>query len=529
MDIHAMISQAKKNQKEMENDKKIGYTTQVRPPQKLQRTVNPDAIKAFLKRKKEMEKIQTEEKLKKKQNLRKLRDEQKHTKKAKAMASRTKDNMQGYKGDAARNETSLSPEEERMHKAFMNKVKHQAHPRGPRPFDQGGDRKKLVNGCKEKSKKHYKESKHASNFNYSDLINLAQEQASKWSDDSSSFADDSSDEELDPNKRYEREKRKRKELEAQIKALKSGKHKADSANGPAFKVPKLDKGMSEENKQEKVKAILAKFNKKSQNKSDASSKSIKPLDRRKGVCSSATKKTPNKFKTVKQELKKRVCDQVPKTDKKPNGSVVAKSKFVKKPVNNQQNNAKKDIKKVAKLNDSTKSFPKTPSNPYAELMAKAKEIAGNKCTLSVKPDVVRTNYPGVSMTDPKNATIHKVKAPSRDAIIAAYSRRGIAPTSLARRPHARIHDDDEDEYDPEMDDFIDDCEDGLDHSISAEIGAIFGYNKFKYGRESEYELSKMDASFKDIEREEKRSLRIAQEEDAKEAKLEEERNRKRKK
>ena len=96
----------------------------------------------------------------------------------------------------------------------------------------------------------------------------------------------------------------------------------------------------------------------------------------------------------------------------------------------------------------------------------------------------------------------------------------------------------------------------MDHSISAEIGAIFGYNKFKYGRESEYELSKMDASFKDIEREEKRrygvlydnitdnsnhvsisfnetrmflSLRIAQEEDAKEAKLEEERNRKRKK
>ena len=56
-------------------------------------------------------------------------------------------------------------------------------------------------------------------------------------------------------------------------------------------------------------------------------------------------------------------------------------------------------------------------------------------------------------------------APSRDAIIAAYSRRGIAPTSLARRPHARIHDDDEDEYDPEMDDFIDDCEDGIMKSM----------------------------------------------------------------
>ena len=187
------------------------------------------------------------------------------------------------------------------------------------------------------------------------------------------LVDDPIDEELDPNERYERKKRKREELETQIKALKHGKHKADSTYGPAFKVPKLDKGMSEENKQEKVKAVLAKFNKKLQNKSDATSKSIKPLDRRKGLCSSATTKTPNNFKIVKQELKKRVCDQVPKTDKKPNGSVVAKSKSVKKPVNSQQNNAKKDIKKVAKLNNSTKSYPKTPSNPYAELMAKAKE------------------------------------------------------------------------------------------------------------------------------------------------------------
>lgn len=40
--------------------------------------------------------------------------------------------------------------------------------------------------------------------------------------------------------------------------------------------------------------------------------------------------------------------------------------------------------------------------------------------------------------------------------------------------------------------------------VSAQIGAIFGYNKHKYGRESEYELSKMDASYKDIEKEEKR-------------------------
>ena len=44
----------------------------------------------------------------------------------------------------------------------------------------------------------------------------------------------------------------------------------------------------------------------------------------------------------------------------------------------------------------------------------------------------------------------------------------------------------------------------MNDEVSAEIGKIFGYDRSKYGRESEYELSKMDASYKDIEREEKR-------------------------
>uniref|UniRef100_F7BGB4 Uncharacterized protein n=1 Tax=Ciona intestinalis TaxID=7719 RepID=F7BGB4_CIOIN len=87
-------------------------------------------------------------------------------------------------------------------------------------------------------------------------------------------------------------------------------------------------------------------------------------------------------------------------------------------------------------------------------------------------------------------------------------------------------DSDDDEYDSDMEGFIDDNDEGASDEISAQIGAIFGYDRSKYGRESEYELSKMDVSFKDIEREEKRSLKIAQQEDAREAKLEEERKRK---
>ena len=40
--------------------------------------------------------------------------------------------------------------------------------------------------------------------------------------------------------------------------------------------------------------------------------------------------------------------------------------------------------------------------------------------------------------------------------------------------------------------------------MSSAIKAIFGYDKTKYARESEYDLARMDASYKDIEKEEKR-------------------------
>lgn len=40
--------------------------------------------------------------------------------------------------------------------------------------------------------------------------------------------------------------------------------------------------------------------------------------------------------------------------------------------------------------------------------------------------------------------------------------------------------------------------------VSSQIKAIFGYDRTKYGRESEWELSRMEASYKDIEKEEKK-------------------------
>lgn len=170
-----------------------------------------------------------------------------------------------------------------------------------------------------------------------------------------------------------------------------------------------------------------------------------------------------------------------------------------------------------------------------------------KCTLSVTSESVRTNYPGVAQADPytqgykKTGSVMPKMTPEmvaryKAAVMRKLQQEGKIPMNVGRshppptkRRYGVIADDDSDDYDSELEDFIvdDDGEqvedDDGDVDVSSHIKAIFGYDKSKYGRESEWELSKMDASYKDIEKEEKRSLRIAREEDAREAKLEEER------
>lgn len=98
--------------------------------------------------------------------------------------------------------------------------------------------------------------------------------------------------------------------------------------------------------------------------------------------------------------------------------------------------------------------------------------------------------------------------------------------------YKRRYEDEEDEYDPEMDDFIDDGGDEPD-DISRHIREIFGYDRNRYKDESDYALKFMESSWKDMQKEEARSLRMAVQEDLEEEKREEEelkrRNVKRKK
>ncbi len=78
----------------------------------------------------------------------------------------------------------------------------------------------------------------------------------------------------------------------------------------------------------------------------------------------------------------------------------------------------------------------------------------------------------------------------------------------AKRPRMTI--DSDSEYDSEMDDFIDDEEGDTD--VSSAIREIFGYDKRKYRHEKE-DVSGMEANFSSIMREEARSARLGMKED----------------
>ncbi|XP_061773569.1 protein SPT2 homolog [Nerophis ophidion] len=79
----------------------------------------------------------------------------------------------------------------------------------------------------------------------------------------------------------------------------------------------------------------------------------------------------------------------------------------------------------------------------------------------------------------------------------------------------------EEEYDSEMDDFIDDGDDEQSE-VSKHIKEIFGYDRNKYKDESDYALRFMESSWRDMQKEEARSLRMAVHEDLEEERKEQE-------
>lgn len=85
--------------------------------------------------------------------------------------------------------------------------------------------------------------------------------------------------------------------------------------------------------------------------------------------------------------------------------------------------------------------------------------------------------------------------------------------------YKRKYEEEEDEYDSEMDDFIDDGDDEQDE-VSKHIKEIFGYDRTKYKEESDYALKFMESSWRDLQKEEARSLKMAVLEDQEEERRE---------
>ncbi|XP_043404670.1 protein SPT2 homolog isoform X4 [Chelonia mydas] len=119
---------------------------------------------------------------------------------------------------------------------------------------------------------------------------------------------------------------------------------------------------------------------------------------------------------------------------------------------------------------------------------------------------------------PSNAQMNGTRPPPGHRPV--FHPQGLPRPSLPPISYKRQIEDDE-EYDSEMDDFIDD-EGQPQEEISKHIREIFGYDRNKYKDESDYALRYMESSWKEQQKEEARSLRLGVQEDLEELRREEE-------
>ena len=182
--------------------------------------------------------------------------------------------------------------------------------------------------------------------------------------------DDSSSDNMNAEERYEKEKRKRKKLEAQLKAF---KRQANVASEPMYKIAKLDKGLSEESKQAKVKALMEKFSKRSSEKGDV----IVPKSKTKNGISSRTVST-NVTKSSQSEL---AFNSKREISKKNHSSEILNIKTKAKLLNDRKmTSSKTDLIKDSKSRFTTdaKSKQMSKNRPVLDLDLKSAKPASNK-------------------------------------------------------------------------------------------------------------------------------------------------------
>ncbi|XP_048014647.1 protein SPT2 homolog isoform X2 [Megalobrama amblycephala] len=140
-----------------------------------------------------------------------------------------------------------------------------------------------------------------------------------------------------------------------------------------------------------------------------------------------------------------------------------------------------------------------------------------QCTV-VSETISSKNFasrPGMVQRPPVPQGPKTVIAPTGHRVLVKPPGPSLPPiTSTYKRKY-----EDEEEYDSEMDDFIDDEGEDQDE-VSKHIREIFGYDRTKYKDESDYALKFMESSWRDQQKEEARSLRMAVFEDQEEERRE---------
>ncbi|XP_041853522.1 protein SPT2 homolog [Melanotaenia boesemani] len=154
------------------------------------------------------------------------------------------------------------------------------------------------------------------------------------------------------------------------------------------------------------------------------------------------------------------------------------------------------------------NFGSGPGRPKCTVVSEtisSKNVGGPRLGVPPRPGMQQRPGMGPRPGMPPRPMMNRPPGPMLPPITSSYKRKY----------------EDEEEYDSEMEDFIDE-EGDEQEEISRHIKEIFGYDRNKYKDESDYALKFMESSWKDLQKEESRSLRLAVQEDLEEERREQE-------
>ncbi|XP_071501284.1 uncharacterized protein [Diadema antillarum] len=582
MDFQNILQLAAKNQKVAEKKLTVTkrYTTKVPPAKKEPRPqVDPNAIRARVEQKeREKQQREVEEERKRKEALKRLEEAERQkkirstSKSAKSPAQRSKAAEQRPKEKTEPKETSESKDgrgrykdrdHEKVHKAFMHKVEKQAEkvrnkerreeerkPAKPKPGKKAAPAPKKP-------------------MSYEELLKFAEQQKKgivPKMDDRKSAAEKEEEEEESDEDDYDEDddyddhrKSKDRMHNDRIHAGKNHARLKDNRHGrPEIKNDIKDRTQVAKHSVPKSHTQERGHNKPVSSPHPKDYRNVRPDDRRKvqeghSVQRSSKGKSPSPQVTkdkssMKQGEKSRmpngsagkVSDQraemkkgsMPRTsahgsDGKlksggffpENGRMVASSSgrtqgqpthrpdkpSVKQP-------ARSGDRPVIRPGDRSQSKPMDKSQNRPMNRPAARPVSGPSERPRPRPqDHDRERARSSQMGPPQSAHIVRKRPAPRP------------PNMKLKRGRLLSSDSEESDYD-DGDGFIDDSPmDEMECSnVSSYIKEIFGYDKSKYGYESEYALRNMDASYRDVQKEEARSTRLGMLEDLEDIRREKE-------